>query len=197
MRLESEPMASRKKASVKSVSSSKLSSISKPRRPKAGESLAASTKESHAKPNIPGAKGGFVRGVAERRKLYKTRKELITLRIDSDVLQFFREKGKGYQATMNGYLAAYAQMGAVQKAQGYDKLPAEADPEKREMESRFYKCRKEQITLRLNADVIGHYKAMGKGYQSKMNQAVRDAMMELMLGDEAAQKEPAADDKAS
>ncbi len=41
-------------------------------------------------------------------------KEQITLRIDADVLRFFREQGRGYQTRMNVVLRAY--MEALQKA---------------------------------------------------------------------------------
>jgi len=35
------------------------------------------------------------------------RKSQITLRIDADVLEWFREKGSGYQSQMNAVLRAY------------------------------------------------------------------------------------------
>jgi uncharacterized protein (DUF4415 family) len=37
------------------------------------------------------------------------RKAQITLRVDSDVLEWFREKGAGYQSRMNAVLRAYKQ----------------------------------------------------------------------------------------
>jgi uncharacterized protein (DUF4415 family) len=40
-------------------------------------------------------------------------KQLITLRIDADVLEFFRNTGKRYQTRINAVLRAY--MGASQK----------------------------------------------------------------------------------
>lgn len=36
-----------------------------------------------------------------------TRKSQLTLRIDSDVLEWFRAKGAGYQSQMNAILRAY------------------------------------------------------------------------------------------
>ncbi len=36
-----------------------------------------------------------------------TRKSQITLRIDADVLEWFRAKGSGYQSQMNAILRAY------------------------------------------------------------------------------------------
>lgn len=35
------------------------------------------------------------------------RKSQVTLRIDADVLEWFREKGSGYQSQMNAILRAY------------------------------------------------------------------------------------------
>jgi uncharacterized protein (DUF4415 family) len=37
------------------------------------------------------------------------RKAQITLRIDADVLEWFRERGAGYQSRMNAVLRAYKQ----------------------------------------------------------------------------------------
>lgn len=42
------------------------------------------------------------------------RKQQVTLRIDSDVLEFFREEGEGYQTKINQLLRAY--MDAVKTA---------------------------------------------------------------------------------
>ncbi|GMR17931.1 MAG: BrnA antitoxin family protein [Gammaproteobacteria bacterium] len=36
-----------------------------------------------------------------------TRKKSITVRLDSDVLEWFREQGKGYQTKMNAILRTY------------------------------------------------------------------------------------------
>ncbi len=44
---------------------------------------------------------GFERG------LYKPRKERLTIRIDADVLLWFRSKGPGYQTRMNRVLREY------------------------------------------------------------------------------------------
>jgi len=40
-------------------------------------------------------------------KYYKVIKEPVSLRIDSDVLSWFREKGKGYQSRINAVLRNY------------------------------------------------------------------------------------------
>ena len=37
-------------------------------------------------------------------------KQQITLRLDPDVLGFFREQGKGYQTTINAVLRRYMQL---------------------------------------------------------------------------------------
>lgn len=44
--------------------------------------------------------------------------------------------------------------------------------------STLYKPRKEQITARLDADVLAWLKAHGKGYQTLMNSLLRKEMME-------------------
>jgi uncharacterized protein (DUF4415 family) len=38
---------------------------------------------------------------------------------------------------------------------------------------KYYRPVKEQLSIRLDADVVGWFKAQGKGYQSRMNQALR------------------------
>ncbi|GAB1483431.1 BrnA antitoxin family protein [Treponema sp.] len=42
----------------------------------------------------------------------------------------------------------------------------------------LYKPRKEQITMRLDADVLAWLKSHGKGYQTLMNELLRKDMME-------------------
>jgi len=44
-------------------------------------------------------------------------KELISIRIDKSILNFYRRAGKGYQARMNAVLRAYAE--TVQKKQAH------------------------------------------------------------------------------
>ncbi len=46
--------------------------------------------------------GDFI--FTSRGAFYKPRKESITLRVDSDVLNWFRSKGPGYQTLINGLL---------------------------------------------------------------------------------------------
>lgn len=39
---------------------------------------------------------------------------------------------------------------------------------------KFYKPVKKQITLRVDADLLAWYKNKGKGYQTRMNEALRE-----------------------
>ena len=43
---------------------------------------------------------------------------------------------------------------------------------------RFYKPVKQQITARLDSDVLHWLKSQGKGYQSRMNEILREKMRE-------------------
>ena len=45
---------------------------------------------------------------------------------------------------------------------------------------RFYRPVKQQVTARLDADVLAWFKSQGRGYQSRMNVILRDAMLEAM-----------------
>jgi uncharacterized protein (DUF4415 family) len=56
-------------------------------------------------PEIPPEK--FARALVRKGLQPATRKSQITLRIDSDVLEWFRAKGSGYQSQMNAVLRAY------------------------------------------------------------------------------------------
>jgi uncharacterized protein (DUF4415 family) len=42
---------------------------------------------------------------------------------------------------------------------------------------RFYKPMKQQLTLRIDADVLAWFKSQGKGYQTRINELLRRAMM--------------------
>lgn len=42
---------------------------------------------------------------------------------------------------------------------------------------RFYKPIKQQLTLRIDADVLAWFKGQGKGYQTRINELLRRAMM--------------------
>jgi uncharacterized protein (DUF4415 family) len=58
-------------------------------------------------PEIPPE--AFARAIVRKGLQPVARKAQITLRIDADVLDWFREKGMGYQSRMNAVLRAYKQ----------------------------------------------------------------------------------------
>ena len=49
----------------------------------------------------------FARAVARQALKSVPRKSLLSLRIDSDVIEWFRSQGPGYQSRMNALLRAY------------------------------------------------------------------------------------------
>jgi uncharacterized protein (DUF4415 family) len=49
----------------------------------------------------------FARAVARRGLKVVPKKALLSLRIDSDVIDWFRSQGPGYQSRMNALLRAY------------------------------------------------------------------------------------------
>jgi uncharacterized protein (DUF4415 family) len=51
----------------------------------------------------------FARGIVRKGLTPPTKKAQVTLRIDSDVLEWFRGRGKGYQSEMNALLKAYVE----------------------------------------------------------------------------------------
>lgn len=58
-------------------------------------------------PEIPPE--AFAQAIVRKGLQPVARKAQITLRIDADVLDWFREKGTGYQSRMNAVLRAYKQ----------------------------------------------------------------------------------------
>ena len=58
-------------------------------------------------PEIPPE--AFARAIVRKGLKPVERKAQITLRVDSDVLEWFRERGAGYQSRMNAVLRAYKQ----------------------------------------------------------------------------------------
>lgn len=44
----------------------------------------------------------------------------------------------------------------------------------------FYKAKKQQLTIRLDSDVLHWLKSQGKGYQSRINEILRQAMLASM-----------------
>ncbi len=56
----------------------------------------------------------------------------------------------------------------------YSDIPATIPEQWREAEQgRFYRRIKQQLTLRIDADVIAWYKSQGKGYQTRINELLR------------------------
>jgi uncharacterized protein (DUF4415 family) len=49
----------------------------------------------------------FAKGIVRRGLKTPTRKAQITLRIDDDVLEFYKKQGRGYQTKINALLRAY------------------------------------------------------------------------------------------
>jgi len=46
----------------------------------------------------------------------------------------------------------------------------------------WYRPRKQQVTLRIDADVLAWLRRGGKGYQSRLNSLLRNAMIEQLRG---------------
>jgi len=46
----------------------------------------------------------------------------------------------------------------------------------------WYRPRKQQVTLRIDADVLAWLRREGKGYQSRLNSVLRNAMIEQLRG---------------
>src|SRR5271169_6448460 len=51
----------------------------------------------------------FARAIARRGLKPIARKKLLTLRVDSDVLEWYKKQGPGYQTRINALLRAYMQ----------------------------------------------------------------------------------------
>ena len=56
-------------------------------------------------PEVPPA--AFAKGLVRQGLKPGGRKAQVTLRIDADVIQWFRERGRGYQTRINSILRAY------------------------------------------------------------------------------------------
>jgi len=48
--------------------------------------------------------------------------------------------------------------------------------------ARFYRPLKQPVTLRLDADVLAWFKKQGRGYQTRINRALRELMMKGWKG---------------
>ena len=71
----------------------------------------------------------------------------------------------------------------VSKGRKIARLRASADDGKRTHDlgddlARFYKPLKKPVTLRLDADVLAWFKKKGRGYQTRINRALRGLMTE-------------------
>jgi uncharacterized protein (DUF4415 family) len=60
----------------------------------------------------------FATAVVRRGALPITRKTQVTLRVDSDVLGWFRGRGRGYQTRINSLLRAYVDVQRSHEAKG-------------------------------------------------------------------------------
>lgn len=60
----------------------------------------------------------------------------------------------------------------------YVDLPATKPEEWRDAAvGRFYRPIKQQLTLRIDADVVDWFKRQGRGYQTRINELLREAMI--------------------
>lgn len=59
-----------------------------------------------------------------------------------------------------------------------DLPPTRAQDWKGAARGRFYRPIKQQLTVRIDADVLEWLKSQGSGYQSRLNQILRAAMLE-------------------
>jgi uncharacterized protein (DUF4415 family) len=115
----------------------------------------------------------------------KPKKEQITLRLDADVIDYFRAMGIGYQGKMSSYLGVAMGDAQAREAAGVKGLPwYEESRDHEAMVNRFTRPKKEQLTLRVDADTMAFFRATGKGYQSRMNRFLRLMMVEMMRSDE-------------
>jgi uncharacterized protein (DUF4415 family) len=126
---------------------------------------------------------------ASARDLEKDKKQQITLRLDVDLIDFYRAMGSGYQAKMSDLLAVAADPRTAQYA---DKsgLPWYEDLRDHElMRNRMARPRKEQLTLRVASITVERFRSKGKGYQSRMNRVLRLMMVEMIRGKEMANEQ--------
>jgi len=63
----------------------------------------------------------FVRAVVRQGLKPAPRKRLLTLRVDSDVVEWYRSQGRGYQTRINGLLRAYMEERRKLQARGTER----------------------------------------------------------------------------
>ena len=69
----------------------------------------------------------------------------------------------------------------VFKTTNFSDCPVMTEEELKKLHPRhpeYFKPRKQAVQIRLDADVLAWFKAFGKGYQSKINAALRDVMLQ-------------------
>lgn len=60
----------------------------------------------------------------------------------------------------------------------YSDIPPSKPEEWRDaVVGKFYRPIKQQLTLRIDTDVVDWFRKQGKGYQTRINELLRDAMM--------------------
>ena len=64
----------------------------------------------------------FARAVVRRGLRPKARKVQLTVRVDSDVIEWFRSQGRGYQTQINALLRAYMEAYKAGKARSTAKV---------------------------------------------------------------------------
>lgn len=57
-----------------------------------------------------------------------------------------------------------------------DAPPAKPEEWRDAVVGKFYRPIKQQLTLRIDADVVDWFKKQGRGYQTRINELLRDAM---------------------
>lgn len=57
-----------------------------------------------------------------------------------------------------------------------DASPAKPEEWRDAVVGKFYRPIKQQLTLRIDADVVDWFKRQGKGYQTRINELLRDVM---------------------
>ncbi len=61
----------------------------------------------------------------------------------------------------------------------YSDIPATTPEQWQQAQvGQFYRPIKQQLTLRIDSDVVAWFKAQGKGYQTRINELLRRAMQE-------------------
>lgn len=84
-----------------------------------------------------------------------------------------------------------AELRALDAAQSDDNIDYTDNPPMRwdgAVRGRFYRPVKEQVTARIDADVLHWLKSGGEGYQTRLNAILRNAMMAAQRAEDAPEK---------